>query len=218
MNLALLKNTRNYTLKSVVLIFISIVALVTFIATLSTLVFILAITVMGMAARIIYKDFGGKRCIHCNSRFVSTFRPYDNNRTDICDTCQAWMSCIMGKEQERSYQEGIVRAEEAKAKAKTRAEETTRAHGERWGTEQDSPKPKPEQAFDPYEVLGVIRGASNQEIKTRYYKLMKVYHPDMVVHLGVETQKVAAEKAEAINRAYQMIANWHSPCRTNSTV
>lgn len=205
MNLKLQRKTRNCTLKSIVLIFISIVVLVVSIASLSTLVFILAMTVMGMAGRIIYEDFGGKRCIHCNSRFVSTFRPYDNNRTDICDTCQAWMSCTMAKEYERGYQEGVARAEE-----------TTRAHGQRSRTEQDSPKPKPEQAFDPYEILGVVRGSSNQEIKARYHKLMKVYHPDTVAHLGVETQKIAAEKAQAINRAYQMIGNWYSACRTNS--
>jgi hypothetical protein len=200
MNLELQKNTRNCTLKSIVLIFISFVVLVASIASLSTLVFILAMTVMGVAGRIIHKDFGGKRCIHCNSRFVSTFRPYDNSRTDICDTCQAWMSCIMAKKNGRAYQEAIARAEE-----------TTRAHGQRWGTEQDSPKPKPEQAFDPYEVLGVIRGSSKEEIKDRYYKLMKVYHPDTVAHMGVEIQKIAAEKAQAINRAYQMIGNWHQP-------
>lgn len=174
MNFELLKNTQNYTLKSVVLILISLVVLVTFIASPSTLLFILAMTIVGMAGRIIYKDFGGKRCIYCNSRFVSTFRPYDNSRTDICDTCQAWRSCIAATEQERAEQEAIARAEEA---------------------------------FDPYEVLGVIRGASKEEIKARYHKLMKVYHPDTVVRLGVETQKIAAEKAQAIIRAYEMIGN-----------
>lgn len=201
-------------LKRIVLILISLVVLAAFTASPSPLAFIVAIPAMSMTGGIILKKFGGKKCIHCKSRIVSTVRPYRDSRTDICDTCQMWQS-FMASEQERAYQDGVAGAQEPKAKpkaraeaqARARAEERARRQGEHTRTEQDSRTSKPERVFDPYEVLGLIRGASKQEIKTAYHKLMKVYHPDMVAHLGREVQEIAAQKALAINRAFEIIGD-----------
>lgn len=55
---------------------------------------------------------------------------------------------------------------------------------------------------DPYEVLGVSRNASKDEIKKAYYKLAKKYHPD-----ANPDDKVAAEKMKEINAAYDQIQN-----------
>ena len=55
---------------------------------------------------------------------------------------------------------------------------------------------------DPYEVLGVDRNASDDEIKTAYRKLAKKYHPD--INPGDET---AAEKMNEVNAAYDAIRN-----------
>lgn len=55
---------------------------------------------------------------------------------------------------------------------------------------------------DPYTVLGIQRGASQEEIKTAYRKMAKKYHPD----LHPDDPK-AAEKMNEINEAYDMLSH-----------
>lgn len=55
---------------------------------------------------------------------------------------------------------------------------------------------------DPYEVLGVSRNASDEEIKKAYRELAKKYHPDR--NPG---DAEAAKKMNEINAAYDMIKN-----------
>lgn len=56
---------------------------------------------------------------------------------------------------------------------------------------------------DPYQVLGVSRDASDDEIKKAYRKLSKIYHPDANINNPNKDQ--AEEKFKEIQQAYQQI-------------
>jgi DnaJ-domain-containing protein 1 len=57
--------------------------------------------------------------------------------------------------------------------------------------------------FDPYEILGVPRSSSPDQIQSAYRARMMEYHPDKVAHLGAELQELALEKSQSIERAYR---------------
>ena len=58
---------------------------------------------------------------------------------------------------------------------------------------------------DPYEVLGVSKDASPEEIKRAYRKLAKQYHPDNYVNNPLSD--LAEEKFKEINEAYEALTN-----------
>ena len=58
---------------------------------------------------------------------------------------------------------------------------------------------------DPYEVLGVVRNASQDEIKRAYKQLAGKYHPDKVAHLGEEFRELAEQRFKEIQEAYQKL-------------
>ncbi|HBL81829.1 MAG TPA: molecular chaperone DnaJ [Clostridiales bacterium] len=58
---------------------------------------------------------------------------------------------------------------------------------------------------DPYEVLGVPKNATQDEIKAAYRKLAKQYHPDKYV--GNPLSDLASEKFKEINEAYETLTN-----------
>ncbi len=67
---------------------------------------------------------------------------------------------------------------------------------------------------DPYEVLGILRDSSDEEIKKAYHELAKRYHPDNFADDGMK--KLAEEKMKEINEAYNTLmrnnsGNYGSP-------
>lgn len=68
---------------------------------------------------------------------------------------------------------------------------------------------------DPYEVLGVSRNASEQEIKAAYRELAKKYHPDN--YQNNPLADLAQEKMREINEAYDQIVKERSSGRTYGT-
>ena len=57
--------------------------------------------------------------------------------------------------------------------------------------------------MDPYEILGISRNASEQEIKKAYRKLSRQYHPD--ANVGNPNAAAYEEKFKQIQQAYQTI-------------
>ncbi len=63
---------------------------------------------------------------------------------------------------------------------------------------------------DPYGVLGVSRGASDDEIKKAYRKLSRKYHPDSNTHRSPAEQEMAEHKFREIQEAYNQIVEERS--------
>lgn len=57
--------------------------------------------------------------------------------------------------------------------------------------------------MDPYEVLGVRQGASDEEIKAAYKELVKKYHPDK--YQNNPLSDLAEEKLQEVNEAYDTL-------------
>ncbi len=100
--------------------------------------------------------------------------------------------------------------------AKMRAKYKEAYHQEGEGTEREyyqgeqQQKARTDRRFskrDPYEILGVERGAPLNEVKAAYRKLAIKYHPDKVNHLGDEFKVLAEKRFKEIQEAYQELVN-----------
>lgn len=68
--------------------------------------------------------------------------------------------------------------------------------------------------MNPYEVLGIKPGASQEEIKSAYRKLVKQYHPDQ--YRDNPLQELAEKKIAEVNEAYQMLTNGNASSSSSS--
>ena len=58
---------------------------------------------------------------------------------------------------------------------------------------------------DPYEVLGVSKNATEDEVKKAYRSMAKKYHPDKLQSKDPAMIKGAQEKFQEVQRAYEAI-------------
>jgi DnaJ like chaperone protein len=58
---------------------------------------------------------------------------------------------------------------------------------------------------DPYQVLGIERGASPEAIKKAYREQAGKYHPDKFAHLGEDFQETAEKRFKEIHEAYRTL-------------
>lgn len=66
---------------------------------------------------------------------------------------------------------------------------------------------------NPYKVLGVNEGATNEEIRVAYLSLVKKYHPDK--YTDPDMKQLANEKLKEINEAYDQLTK--NPGKTASS-
>lgn len=60
-------------------------------------------------------------------------------------------------------------------------------------------------SFDPWQVLEIPSGSTQEEIKRAHRQQSKLYHPDKVSQLGKDLRDMAENKTKDINRAYAML-------------
>jgi DnaJ like chaperone protein len=65
--------------------------------------------------------------------------------------------------------------------------------------------PRQTRTSDPYALLGLTRGSSDEEVHRAYREMANMYHPDKVSHLGKELIDLATHKFTRIGEAYSVI-------------
>ena len=98
-------------------------------------------------------------------------------------------ACLQQEEEARQREEDARQREREEEDARQRKQATLVA----------------EEVFDPYVVLGVPNDASKEAIHAAYLEAKAKYALDQVEHLGVELQEHYRGKAQAVDRAYQML-------------
>jgi len=74
-----------------------------------------------------------------------------------------------------------------------------------WNRQQTPGSATDDRAKSPYDILGIRRNASDDEITAAYRRLVQMYHPDRVANLAPEFRDLAESRMKEINRAHELL-------------
>jgi DnaJ-domain-containing protein 1 len=116
---------------------------------------------------------------------------------------------------EAAYEEleDFLRGEQRKDEPGASAGKGGRPDPRKSGRGNASRETPPERLRQDFDELGLAFGASPEECKTAYKKLLKLHHPDR--HAGHEgNMRKATAKSARINAAYDRIERWRETGKT----
>lgn len=116
-------------------------------------------------------------------------------------TQAAQLTQAQALESRRREQEQTVQARIEREREEARAQEAERR---RW-QQAAAAAIAEESPIDPRSVLGVGADATPEQIHAAYEQAKQKYSPDLVSHLGSELQDLYRTKAQAVERAYQLL-------------
>lgn len=132
------------------------------------------------------------------------FKSHSNNPTLLCGTFDvlvdiAWADGRITPQEQRMLQSTIIYFQIEAFVNSNLYSENSRASEEKVKSQSYSGQ------SDPYEVLGIKRGATHEEVRSAYREKCKQYHPDLVRNLGPKLRALAESELKAINDAYEKL-------------
>src|SRR5687768_12068893 len=58
-----------------------------------------------------------------------------------------------------------------------------------------------------YDILGVPRDATQDQVRSAYRSLVQLFHPDRLRHLRPEVRSFAEERLKTLNQAYEVLGD-----------
>lgn len=157
---------------------------------------------------------------HCKVGFLDyLFSPFLDTSTSSAETLLAAISWFRENEERRRYYfelDGDTRyshgnwlrrlwptAKPTPASGGQRSRRSAPPREEAQGDRLPPGRPPSPAIVTPYEILGVSHQARPEEIREAFRRMALHYHPDKVVHLGPEFERVAHEKFLRLKEAYE---------------
>ena len=116
--------------------------------------------------------------------------------------------------------EQVVKEEQVKAEQRVRYEQEARQR--EWAREEEQRRQQASQQTNEnetdwaYDIFGLRSNVTKDQVKARYYELIKQYHPDKLGQATAAQRDLIEEKTKEINRAYEILQSAISAQESNS--